>query len=180
MAHAASIVQKIPLQSYGRILGTSKGPPSHFESPSFKHTKCFTRGEMEGSYSVGSKSQFGLFHKILQKNPNEIFGQPNIWPSSNHPDLKTQLQPHPVPSTGPRFAHSSVNFPLPSRNPSLFDFSPSFSLALSYQHRRVTFPSMCPEKSRSSSVPFQLLPDVSQPLKLEKPHPWTCHPLYFS
>ena len=130
-----------------------KGPTSHLESSSFKHTKCFTRGEMERNYRVGSKSLFRLFHKIVQKNPSEIFGQPNIWLSSNHPHLKTQMQPQLVPSPGLQFAHSSVNSSLPSRNPRSI-FSPSFSVAPPYQHRYVTFPAMCPEKSRSSSVPL--------------------------
>lgn len=162
----------------GGSQGAPKGPTSHFESPSFKHTKCFTRGEMEGNYWVESKYLFRLFRKIIQKNPSEIFGQPNIWLSSNHLHLQTQMQPQLVPSTGPQFAHS-VSSSLPSRNPRSA-FNPSLSLAPPYQHRHVTFPAMCPEKSCSSSVRLQLLPDVSQALELEKPHPWACHPVYFS
>ena len=117
-----------PTVCYGRISGAPKGPTSHFESPSFKHTKCFTRGEMEGNYWVGSKSLFGLFRKIVQKNPSEIFGRPNIWLSSNHSHLKTQTQPQLVPSPGPQFAHSSVNSYFP---PGILDPS---SAHLSHQH----------------------------------------------
>ena len=30
------------------------------------------------------KSLFGFFHKLLRKNPNELFGQPNIYPDIYH------------------------------------------------------------------------------------------------
>ena len=33
---------------------------------------------MKNNYWVGPKISFGIFRKMLRKNPNELWGQPNI------------------------------------------------------------------------------------------------------